>query len=261
MMLRGSGWIILIYFASDYKDDGCKSRDDHHNNIKVLQRWCWWLHRWRLWSDLSSSFIRFVRLVRFVNMQYTIHSIQYLYRSWSWSHLRSSLIRFVRLRNADRWILCSLQTELSSDIRHNHIIINIISTTTKTNTVKSWSLKFQMTNFYFGFWTFTVTRRGFFDWSNWFLCQTRFISIPRIYPDAMQHTRNWQICSNWPEFVMQENRSSWKAENVILARKRDYLLWMLANWRNRSSFLAFGEFQVCERWIIRQSRPFGPNTH
>ena len=43
--------------------------------------------------------------------------------------------------------------------------------------------------------------------------------------------------------------------------KRDDLLWMLANWRNRSSFLAFGEFQVCERWIIRQSRPFGPNTH
>ena len=116
------------------------------------------------------------RFISFVIIQYTVQSTQYIHRWWSWSHLRSSLIRFVRLRNADRWILCSLQTELSSsDIRHNHIIINIISTTTKTNTVKSWSLKFQMTNFYFGFWTFTVTRRGFFDWSNWFLCQTRFI--------------------------------------------------------------------------------------
>ena len=59
----------------------------------------------------------------------------------------------------------------------NHLIINILRTTSKTNTVKSWSLNFQRTNIYFGFCLhdFHCHQHELFDWSNWFLCQTRFI--------------------------------------------------------------------------------------
>ena len=66
----------------------------------------------------------------------------------------------------------------------------------------------------------------------------------------MKHTQNWQICSNWPEFITQENSSSWKAENVISTRKRNVMIcyecWQIGGtdllfWLSESSKSVNGE--------------------